>query len=91
MVHLDFCNVTFDKKPRDRWCKLGLPDLSLLNSHIWDTFPLSSFKLTFQFLLQRLRSLMMDVSAYHGRGEESDHLFGFDTQNCPTHAQLNPS
>ena len=48
-----------------------------------------AFNLTFQFLPQRLRSLMMDVSAYHGRGEESDHLFGSDTQNCPTHAQLN--
>ena len=41
------------KKLGDWWCKLQLPDLSLLNSQISDTSPLSDFKLTFRFLPQR--------------------------------------
>ena len=45
--------VTFAKKLGDWWCKLQLPDLSLLNSQISDTSPLSDFKLTFRFLPQR--------------------------------------
>ena len=92
MVHQDFCNVTLDQKLRDRWIKLELPDLSLLNSHIWRRyFPSQQFQIDFSVFAAQARSLMMDVSAYHGRGKESDHLFEFDTQNCPTHAQLNLS
>ena len=48
MVHPDFCNVTFHKKLRDRWFKLELPDLSLLNSHIWRRyFPSQQFQIDF--------------------------------------------
>ena len=48
MVHPDFCNVTLDQKLRDRWIKLELPDLSLLNSHIWRRyFPSQQFQIDF--------------------------------------------
>ena len=69
MVHQDFCNVTLDQKLRDRWIKLELPDLSLLNSHIWRRyFPSQQFQIDFSVFAAQARSLMMDVSAYHGRG-----------------------
>ena len=90
MVHPDFCNVTLDQKLRDRWIKLELPDLSLLNSHIWRRyFPSQQFQIDFSVFAAQAPVFNDGCVSVSWAGEESDHLFGFDTQNCPTHAQLN--